>query len=59
LLREYLEGYCVKHGIPQDRKTVQRLVSRLKGRGFQEEVIYSVLRQKVPAAVWERFETGD
>jgi SOS response regulatory protein OraA/RecX len=59
LLQEYLEGYCTKHGLPQDRKAIQKLVSRLRRRGFQEEIIYGILRQKIPAAVWRRFDTGD
>jgi SOS response regulatory protein OraA/RecX len=59
LLLQYLEGFCARHGMPQDRRTIQKLVSRLRRRGFQEEVIYEVLRQKIPAAAWQRFETGD
>jgi SOS response regulatory protein OraA/RecX len=59
LLQEYLAGYCAKYGLPQDRKAIRKLVSRLRRRGFQEEVIYSVLRQNIPAAVWHRFDTGE
>jgi len=59
LLLQYLEGFCARHGMPQDRRAIQKLVSRLRRRGFQEEVIYEVLRQKLPTAAWHRFDTGD
>lgn len=59
LLSEYLDGYFAKRGKPQDRKGLQKLVSRLRRRGFQEAVVYDVLRQKVSAAIWQRFDTGD
>ncbi len=59
LLRNYLNKYSSRHGTPQDRTSIQRLISRLQRRGFPEEVIYSVLRQVIPTAAWRCFETGD
>ncbi len=59
LLQEYLRGYSRKHQLPQDRKSIQRLISRLQRRGFPEEVIYGVLRQLLPAASWHCFDRGD
>ncbi len=60
LLEEYLQACTDKRGLPQDRKSVQKLVSRLQRKGFQEDVIYTVLRRMIPAAAWKnRFDTGD
>jgi len=59
LLRGYLEGYCGKHGLPQDRRSIQKLFARLKRRGFHDEIIYSVLRQSIPAAAWQCFVIGE
>jgi SOS response regulatory protein OraA/RecX len=61
--REVLEGYLEKHcrrkGLPVDSRGIARLVSHLSRRGFVEETILQTLRQKVPSAVWERFDTGE
>jgi SOS response regulatory protein OraA/RecX len=61
--REVLEGYLEKHcrrkGLPLDRRGIAGLVSHLSRRGFPEETILQTLRQKVPSALWERFETGE
>ncbi len=59
LLREYVHRHCRKTGLPQDRKGVQRLIAHLRRRGFADAVIYSSLRQVIPALVWEHFETGE
>jgi SOS response regulatory protein OraA/RecX len=60
--REVLEGYLEKHcrrKLPVDSRGIARLVSHLSRRGFVEETILQTLRQKVPSAVWERFDTGE
>ncbi len=59
LLQGFLAGYCSKHGLPEDRRSIQRFVSRLKRRGFSEETIYSVFRRTIPAEAWRCFDTGD
>jgi len=59
LLQEYLDRYGGRHEPPRDRKSIQKLISRLQRRGFQEDVILAVLRQIIPPAAWQRFERGD
>ncbi len=59
LLEEYLRGFAGKHGLPRDRKSIQKLILRLQRRGFPDEVIRRVLGQVIPAAAWQRFETGE
>jgi SOS response regulatory protein OraA/RecX len=59
LLQGFLADYCSKHRLPEDRRSIQRLVSRLKRRGFAEETIYSVLRRTIPAEAWRCFDSGD
>lgn len=59
LLEGYLQGYCSKHGLPRDQRSIQRLISHLQRRGFQEETIYSTLRQAIPATAWRCFDRGD
>jgi regulatory protein len=59
LLQEYLRRHCRKAGLPQNRKSLQRLVSHLRRRGFQEETIYGVLRHLIRTAAWQHFETGE
>lgn len=59
LLQEYLRRRCRKAGFPQDRKGLQRLVSHLRRRGFQEETIYSALRHLTRAESWQPLDTGE
>jgi SOS response regulatory protein OraA/RecX len=59
LLRGYLRGFCGKHGLPQDRRSIQKLIARLRRRGFHDEIIYSVLRESLPAMAWRCFDTGE
>jgi regulatory protein len=58
-LREYVEKHCRKTGWPQDRRGIQRLIGHLRRRGFHEDSILNALRLLIPAAVWQRFDTGD
>ncbi len=59
LIQSYLGKRWTRHAAPNDRKSIQKLISHLQRRGFQEETIYSALRQIIPAAAWQRFERGD
>jgi SOS response regulatory protein OraA/RecX len=58
-----LESYLDRRGrtrpLPVDRRGILRLIASLQRRGFLPETIWEVLRQRVPAAVWEDFETGE
>jgi len=58
-LRAYVEKHCRKTGWPHDRKGIQRLIGHLRRRGFHEDSIISALRLRIPASVWQRFDTGD
>lgn len=59
LIQDYLNKHWNRRAAPNDRQSIQKLISRLQRRGFQEETIYSALRQIIPAAAWQRFERGD
>jgi SOS response regulatory protein OraA/RecX len=59
VLRDYLDRYCIKHGVPGNRRALQKLVAHLERRGFGDAAIYSALRRVIPAGVWECFETGE
>jgi regulatory protein len=59
LLGTYLQRYCRKKSLPQDRKGIQKLISHLRRRGFQDQTIFSTLRQNIPDAAWQRIDTGD
>lgn len=59
ILREYLDRHCRKTPLPRDRKGIQKLIGHLRRRGFVDATIYSTLRQVIPEANWERFETGE
>lgn len=59
LLQEYLQRHCRKTGLPQDRKGLQRLVSHLRRRGFQEETIYDALRHLTRAVSRLPLDIGD
>jgi regulatory protein len=59
VLEGYLERHCRRKPLPVDPRGIAGLVSHLRRRGFLEETIIQTLRQKVPSAVWERFETGE
>jgi SOS response regulatory protein OraA/RecX len=55
----YLRTYCEKKEVPADLKELRRLVTHLRQRGFDEDIIASALRQIIPAALMQRFETGE
>lgn len=58
-LQEYVQRHCRRTGLPADRRGVQKLVAHLRRRGFFEDHIWAVLRQLIPAAVWQRHDSGD
>ncbi len=59
ILRAYVKRHCGKAGFPKDRKGLQKLAGHLRRRGFTDAVIYSAMRQVIPGAAWECFDTGD
>ncbi len=59
LLEDYLKKYTCRHVVPTDRKSIQKLIARLQRRGFQEDIIYGVLRQVLPPEAWQRFDRGE
>jgi regulatory protein len=59
VLRRYLEKKACRGEMPSDRKGIRKLIVHLRSRGFSEDRIWSSLRERIPAASWRRFETGD
>ncbi len=59
VLDEYLEKHCRKTGVPDDRKSIQKLIAHLRRRGFHDENIRTALRRKIPSAAWQAFDPGD
>ena len=59
IILEYVLKHCGKKGLPTDRKGIRKLILHLHQRGFDEEHILGALRQIIPAAALQPFETGD
>jgi len=59
VLSRYLDKLSEKNSLPRDRKTVQKLVSHLRSRGFQQDRIWNALQERIPAAVWRSYDTGE
>jgi SOS response regulatory protein OraA/RecX len=59
LLVAYLDRRARNHPLPDDRRGIRKLVASLRQRGFPEEAIYGVLRQRIPTVAWKKFETGE
>ena len=55
----YLRTYCKKKGVPADLKGLRKLATHLRQRGFDEDIIADALRQMIPEALMQRFETGE
>jgi SOS response regulatory protein OraA/RecX len=55
----YLRTYCKKKGLPADLKGLRKLVTHLRQRGYEEDSISGALCQVIPAALLQRFETGE
>ena len=58
-LESYLDRRSRARPLPGDPRGVHRLIMSLQRRGFARETIREILRQRIPATVWEDFETGD
>ncbi len=59
LLAGYLEKALRKGSVPKHRKDLQKLINRLRRRGFQDDTIYTILRQKFPASLWRNYNVGE
>jgi regulatory protein len=58
-LEAYLNRRSRTRPLPEDRKGIHKLVVSLGHRGYSPEAICSVLRQKIPTAAWQHFDTGE
>jgi regulatory protein len=58
-LKEYLEKYCGRRGVPADPKDIRKLIMHLRQHGFDDDSIHHALKRIVPAADMRRFETGE
>jgi SOS response regulatory protein OraA/RecX len=58
-LTRFLEKSFRKSPVPQNRSDLTRLINRLRRRGFADATIFNTLRQKIPAAVWRTFDSGE
>jgi regulatory protein len=54
-----IHKYCEKMGVPADAKQLRKLIAHLRRHGFEDDNILSALRQTIPAALLQRFETGE
>ena len=54
-LESYLEKHWRAKPLPQSRTELVRLVAHLRRRGFEESVIFEVLRRRIPGDVWRSF----
>ncbi len=55
----YVKQYCKINGVPASPKDIKRLISHLRRRGFDEDDVYRALRQAMPDAVPQSYETGE
>lgn len=58
-LADYLLRRSRTRPLPADRKAIRKLMMSLGRRGFSQEVIWEVLRRKIPASAWREFDTGE
>jgi regulatory protein len=58
-LLEYIDAHCRKQGTPTDPIHIRKLLQHLRRRGFEENEIFRVLKQKIPAEILRHFETGE
>jgi len=59
IMVEYIRKRCAKRGMPADIRGVRNLVLHLRRRGFDEDRIFSALKQVIPSTLLERFDTGE
>lgn len=58
-LVDYLVRRSRTRPLPANRKAIHKLILSLQRRGHSQEVIWEVLRQKIPASAWREFNTGE
>jgi regulatory protein len=58
-LTECIYKRCGKQALPTNSKDVQKLISYLRRRGFEDDSILRALKRMLPAAATQRFETGE
>ncbi len=58
-LARFVQKYCVKKGPPASPREIRKLILHLHQRGYDEDHILDTLRQALPQAVWQKFETGE
>jgi len=58
-LADYARKYLGKKDTAPDLKIARRLIAHLRRRGFEEDIIMSALKRVIPAALWQRLETGE
>jgi regulatory protein len=58
-LASYVQEHCRRRGLPADLKSLRKLILHLGQRGFEQEIIFDVVRPMVSASLWQRFETGE
>jgi SOS response regulatory protein OraA/RecX len=56
---EYMQKRCGSRWPPTDPKDVQKLIMHMCRRGFDRDSIFDALKDSIPAAALQRFETGE
>ena len=59
VLIAYLGRRARNHPLPDDRRGIRKLLASLRQRGFPDEAIYGVLRQRISTVAWKKFDTGE
>jgi regulatory protein len=59
VLIDCIKKRCGKQEPPTNPKDIQKLIAYLQRRGFDDDAIFRALKRMLPAAVIQRFETGD
>jgi SOS response regulatory protein OraA/RecX len=58
-LVEHLQRHCRKKGPPTEPKELRKLISHLRRRGFDDNIIFRTLERVIPTTVLRKFETGE
>jgi regulatory protein len=58
-LTDCIKKRCGKQALPANPKDVQKLISYLRRRGFDDDSIFRALKRMLPAAAIQHFETGE
>ncbi len=59
VLADYVERHCGKNGWPTDLKGIRKLVTHLRLRGYEDDIIQRAMKRRVPVMDLRRFETGE